>query len=52
MNIGEGPGSVASMGPRLGGRGDTDKTVLIWNRGDAVLQWGRGSVAAEMLLVD
>ena len=34
------------MGPRLGGRGDSaDADTYVTQ--DAVLQWGRGSVAAE-----
>ena len=41
------PAGPASMGPRLGGRGDEDIDRYARIR-DAGLQWGRGSVAAEM----
>ena len=41
------PSTHASMGPRLGGRGD-DRRLSPRPTRPASLQWGRGSVAAEM----
>ena len=38
---------VASMGPRLDGRGDADKLGLNWLEAGGRLQWGRGLMAAE-----
>ena len=36
------------MGPRLGGRGDADITWPAIRVKAPMLQWGRGSVAAEI----
>ena len=45
--LGSESGHGASMGPRLGGRGD-DSNARVVAIAEYLLQWGRGSVAAEI----